>query len=353
MKQREYGLDVARIISMLGILVLHILGRGGLLLSYEPTSVRYWVYWAVEIIAYASVDLFAMLTGWLDVNRTSKPSTFRVFELLTVTISYSVLLTLLFSFFLPQKVIGLKSVLKGFFPMVVGRYWYITCYIPVAIIKPYLSGMLSEMPNEKLKKLCMILVVVFSVIPTFTMTDLFAMNWGYSTMWLFICYIVGFYLKRMNDTIEVSSCKLVGCYIAITILLFAIKVLLQVLTGVTGRFVEYTSPFVLASAAIALLLFSRIKVQSGRKQILFLSNVAFDVYIIHYHIFVFDYIINSNFLWIDKYPIITIPFIILGIAIICFCVLALIGGIRSYIFTKMRIEKVLKAVARKIDKIVY
>lgn len=41
MKQREYGLDVARIISMLGILVLHILGRCGLLQSYEPTSVRY------------------------------------------------------------------------------------------------------------------------------------------------------------------------------------------------------------------------------------------------------------------------------------------------------------------------
>lgn len=29
MKNREYGLDIARIVSMFGILMLHILGQGG------------------------------------------------------------------------------------------------------------------------------------------------------------------------------------------------------------------------------------------------------------------------------------------------------------------------------------
>lgn len=210
MKQREYSLDLARIVSMLGILLLHILGQGGLLLSNEPTSVRYWVYWAVEIFAYSSVDLFAMLTGWLDTNRISKPSTFRILELLSVVLSYSVIITLLFTAFCPEKVIGIKGVVKGIFPMVVGRYWYITCYIPLAILKPYLSKALAEMTIVEHRKLCIILILIFSIIPTFALTDLFVLKWGYSTIWLLICYIIGSYLKRVSDTIHLSNWMLGG-----------------------------------------------------------------------------------------------------------------------------------------------
>lgn len=354
MKQREYGLDLARILSMLGILLLHIIGRGGLLGCNEPTSVRYWVYWAVEIFAYSSVDLFAMLTGWLDVNRTSKSSTFRIIELLSITLSYSVIITLLFTVFCPEKVIGIKGVVKGILPMVVGRYWYITCYIPLAILKPYLRDLLSELTAEKHKKVCMILIVVFSIIPSLTMIDWFVVKWGYSTIWLFVCYVIGSYLYKIRDSVDFSPYKLGGGYIAVPLFLLILKGILWGLTGGSvGGIVEYTSPFVLLHAVVGLLLFSKLHISKGKKVLRNLSNVAFDVYIIHCHIFVFDYIINSNFLWIDEYPILIVPFVLLGVTVICYSVLSFVGVVRNYIFVQCKIGNIIGTIARKIDKIIY
>lgn len=354
MENREYGLDIARIVSMFGILMLHILGRGGLLISNEPTSAKYWMYWAIEIIAYSSVDIFAMLTGWLDTNKKSKASVFRVIELIAITVFYSIIITGVFMVFSPEKVVGLKSIIKGIFPMLVGRYWYITCYIPVAILKPYLSVALAGLSIEKHKKLCIILVGVFSIIPTFTSIDFFVEKWGYSTIWLIVCYILGSYLKKIKDTIKISSYKLGGGYIALVLLMVVIKAAYWSLTGknVPG-IIDYTSPFILANAVFALLIFSRIRIGKGKKILLMVSGAAFDVYIIHCHLFVFDYIINGNFEWIDRFSIIAILFVLFGIAVICYCFLSFLGIMRGYFFNKMRIEKIFRTIACKIDKIIY
>lgn len=71
MGKRNYGLDIARICAMCGIIILHILGQGGVLASCEFNSTNYWIAWWVEICAYCSVDLFAILSGWLGIYKRS------------------------------------------------------------------------------------------------------------------------------------------------------------------------------------------------------------------------------------------------------------------------------------------
>ena len=41
--ERNYGLDLARILAMCGIITLHILGQGGELLSLHPNRGNYWI----------------------------------------------------------------------------------------------------------------------------------------------------------------------------------------------------------------------------------------------------------------------------------------------------------------------
>lgn len=320
----------------------------------EMTTINYWIYWAAEVIMLSSVDIFAMLTGWLDANKASRASVFRIIELLAITVFYCVIITILFMTFSPEKVSGIKNILKSIFPMIIGRYWYITCYIPVAMLKPYLSTMLSELPLEKHKKLCIVLVIVFSIIPTFTSIDFFVEKWGYSTIWLFVCYILGNYLNKIRNKIKIPSYALGGGYIVIVVVLLILKAIYWKLTGANvPGLIEYTSPFILLNAVFVLLLFSKVKIRAGKEMLLMISNAAFDVYIIHCHLLVYDYIISQNFIWIDKFPILGIPFILLGTAMVCYCILSLLGIIRGYIFRKLRIEKLLKFIASKIDKIVY
>ena len=64
-KERDYGLDIVRIISMLGIVILHINGAGGVLGSCQNVQAKYLASNWVEICAYTSVDLFGLLSGYL------------------------------------------------------------------------------------------------------------------------------------------------------------------------------------------------------------------------------------------------------------------------------------------------
>ena len=68
---------------MCGIITLHILGHGGVLDSCDFNSAGYWSSWWIEICAYCSVDLFALLSGWLGIYK-KKHSVFRAAELLAV-----------------------------------------------------------------------------------------------------------------------------------------------------------------------------------------------------------------------------------------------------------------------------
>lgn len=62
MRKRNYGLDIARIAAMCGVVVLHILGTGGVLAELKPLQASYVTSWWLEILAYGSVNVFAMLS---------------------------------------------------------------------------------------------------------------------------------------------------------------------------------------------------------------------------------------------------------------------------------------------------
>ena len=46
-QERNWGLDFLRILSMLMVVVLHLLGRGGVLANAEPFTANYWAAWAL------------------------------------------------------------------------------------------------------------------------------------------------------------------------------------------------------------------------------------------------------------------------------------------------------------------
>ena len=100
MGKRNYGLDIARICAMCGIIILHILGQGGVLASCEFNSTNYWIAWWVEICAYCSVDLFAILSGWLGIYK-KKHSIFRAIELLAVVLFCSIIITVILAAAVP------------------------------------------------------------------------------------------------------------------------------------------------------------------------------------------------------------------------------------------------------------
>ena len=53
--ERNYGIDLMRIVSMLMVLTLHVLGQGGVLGSTRLFTVKNQLAWLMEVGAYGAV----------------------------------------------------------------------------------------------------------------------------------------------------------------------------------------------------------------------------------------------------------------------------------------------------------
>ena len=63
-KDRNYGIDLLRLVLMYMVCILHVLGHGGVLNAVTPGTAKYIVYWLLEIISYCAVDAFALISGY-------------------------------------------------------------------------------------------------------------------------------------------------------------------------------------------------------------------------------------------------------------------------------------------------
>ena len=123
--ERNYGIDLLRILAMYMVVILHILGCGGILWTCEKFSLNYYVAWFLETSAYCAVDVFAMISGYVMVN--AKFNGFRIIPLYLTVLFYSAIITLLFRF-LPMlssfHEVTIRELIKGVcIPVVSQQYW--------------------------------------------------------------------------------------------------------------------------------------------------------------------------------------------------------------------------------------
>lgn len=70
-KQRAYGIDIARLTAMFMVVLLHNLGRGGIL-DWTLDSVSDLAYLGIENYAIVAVNVFALISGYLSAGKPLK-----------------------------------------------------------------------------------------------------------------------------------------------------------------------------------------------------------------------------------------------------------------------------------------
>ena len=355
MKERNLGLDLCRILSMLGIIILHIIGKGGVQhITNGVYTTNYWLAEWVNICGICCVDVFAIMSGYFGINK-KKPSSYRAIELITVVLFFSIIITACFALFSPDKVSGIKDIIKGVFPSISHRYWYITNFIPIMLLQPYLNKMILAMSKKQHMMLCILSIIIFSVVPSSISVDIFRFYNGYSFVWLLCLYVIGAYLKRsVLDTYKLSRKLLFLTFISVSIMLLFGNIFIDYVIGLNHKyFVKYTSPFILLMGICAFLLLKNMKFKKGAKPLEMLSNVAFDVYIVHCHIFIYDFIIDDAFEWIANAPSYLIIPIILACGTAIYAACAIIGILRIKLFKITRLSNLLLKISEFIDKLIY
>lgn len=301
---RNIGIDLLRIFGMLGIIGLHVLNNGGINANLPIDSFTYYLISFFRSLCYTSVDIFAIVTGYLYCQR-DKISYRRIRVLWHTVFFYAIIITGLTLLYRRDLLPDTVSVIRSVFPSIEGRYWYITCYTLLFLLIPYINHLISKLGKNEYKKLLLILFITLSLFTTFGFYDYFRINRGYSTSWLVFCYLLGGYLRGNENKGNTLY------YLIILPILIGLAGLSGKLYLVSSDFakhylggkdwlVEYTSPFIVIASVIIVILFLRIRKTVCDRIIISLSGATFSIYIIHSHPVIYDFYLKNAFVEIAK-----------------------------------------------------
>lgn len=343
MRERNYGIDALRIVSMYMVVVLHILGRGGVLNAAPRGSTNYVAAWFLETAAYCAVNCYALISGYVGIN--SRYSYKSIVNLWLRAVFYMASITAFSYIFFPELV-TMQEIRNIFFPVTKDQYWYFTAYAGLFILMPILNTAINKLEKEQLKKIIILCILFFSVSTTIWEEDPFRLNGGYSPWWLLLLYLIGGYISRFDVLSKVKSRYLCLGYAVMIILSWGYKIVLEhdstkdVGTLHSERLIRYTSPTILLSGIFLLLIFKNLKTNEiAKKVIKFIAPSAFSVYLIHTQPIIWIHKFTDRFVKYASYPVVKEIIAVLITAMAIFVVGVLIDfGRRGILFTINRIK---------------
>lgn len=357
MERRKYGIDVLRFLATVGVIILHLLGTGlfkkqlaggGGYILYNYNFCAF-----IEILCFCSVNLFGIITGYLYSQR-KKYHSITIIRLIITLLFYSFLITFIVKSIEPQWIHSEKHFIDSLFPLGT-RLWYITAYIFIFFMIPYLNIFLQNLDKNTNIRLIFLLLFFLSICPIIGCKDYFKIHNGYSCFWLIACYFIGAFILKYKILIH----KVILFVICMTniFIVFGLGYYVQNYNiswckMFYKQILTYNSPFIVANSVCFFLLLKDIKVNSIFKKILeLLSKTSLAIYIIHAHGLILDNIIYKIMPpYLHRNPIIFITLsgiIILGI--ISFCVL--IDYIKNLIEENTKIIWVEKTISYKLDRL--
>ncbi len=348
---RNYGIDLLRIISMLSVVFLHVLGHGGILklpLALEKFS----LVWFIEIFAYPAVNCFVLISGYIGYKGEKVfPKIQNLLNLAFTVVFYSVSLFLIFNFFGPEP-LGIKELIKSFFPIIFKKYWFFTAYVGLFLLSPLLN-LLVYKSSFKHAFIYLIVFAVFGIVCT--VYDSFSLLGGYSVIWLVFIYLVGAIIKKY-DLNKLFSRKIwLLILLSAFIITWVSKIALQLsnisfLTNRSGILVSYVSPTIILMAIALLCLLSKTNFNPAFSPVIsFFATSAFSVYLIHENPLIRTSLMSKIHGLIGNFSFVPFTLSIIGCALAIFLVCILIDKIRILIFKLVRIDK-LSALIEKLIK---
>lgn len=338
-KERNYGIDLLRIVSMYMVVVLHVLKQGGILDNIPMFGSHYGMSWLLEIACYCAVNCYALISGYVGID-SDKYDYKRIIILWLQVFFYSVLITFGFYIINPASV-GKKEILQAIFPVMYKSYWYFTAYFALFFFIPILNHVVNTMERMAFRNAMAGIWFVLTVLQTLFSVDVFGTASGYSLIWLIVLYLLGGYIKKYQPFEGGSQKKRFLVYLACVMISLIWKWVAEWITysssgEVKGGyvFIKYTSPTIIIEAVMLLMIFSELRINGEhmRKMITRVAALSFGVYLIHVHPMIWIHVIKDRFAEYVKWNFVMMILAVIGTAIGIYVVCIFIDYIRSCIF---------------------
>lgn len=356
MKQnRNAGLDLLRIVSMLMVVCLHFFSHGGLMLgTFERGTPNWYIGNMMYVLCYVCVNCFVLLSGYFQCESSFKLK--RVISVWLQAAFYSVGLYLICA--IAQGDFSLSGALKSGLVVTMEAYWFVTSYFIMYVLSPFLNCAIAQMSKRMHLLCCCVLIGIFSVLANiFYVNDFAYLHGGYSPIWFCTLYMVAAYIRKHVPVKHKHRVPALAVYLlcasAIAVERFAATAITPMLLGslkLYSLFFSYNS-IMAAVASIALLLFFRtveVKKPAAVKIIGFFAPLAFGVYLIHDH----NSIRPLLWQWLNPAAFADSPWMVAyvtGCMLAIFSACCLIEWLRQQLFRLCKINQLVGSLCGKIQ----
>lgn len=303
MKSRNSNIEILRIISMILIVCSHFSIHG-----FKSNIIYNNIFLDFIYLGNIGVMIFSIISGYVMFD--NKYDRKNMLKIICVTNFYSILMYLIFNY----KNIRLIELIKNLFPIIFNKYWYITYYLILFFIIPYLNIVIKKLNRKENVQLLGILIIMFYFIPTFT-------NYFYDVsklIYLIIGYLIGATIKKYGFILDFKKIKFI-LFITIFVILSSIIVFETINLTNHSKYLLGISKLSVLIISICLFYIFISKKSFSNKTINNIGSMMLSVYIIS------DNENVRNLLWKKIFYLRNIENIFLFIVYTIFSILAVFG----------------------------
>ena len=290
---RSSNIDLLRVLAIIAVIIIHYNNDdiGGGYKYVEPRTINQFVLYLIESLCVSAVNVFVILSGYCSYKRECLSLAKPIRLLITL---YSFRLSMLFfSVFISHENFSLYDIFVRLLP----TNWYITLFIVLSILSPWLNMFYRNM-GQYSKQFLLVLIVLFSIWPTsadvvqcitgvqkndmygVSSIGLYGSMDGYTIVNFVLLYMIGLSIRSnrpMGQSIKSITTKL--------LIVIAILVSWAYLYPLTGLRLHksawsYCNPLLIYEAYLLVVLFLKINLPPS-KFISYLAKGTLTVYIVH------------------------------------------------------------------------
>ena len=360
MTKKNYGIEMLRILSMIMIVILHVLRRGGVMTHVVPGSPSEHLGYILEMATFCCVNTFAMISGY--VMCTSKSRLSRILRLWLQAMFYSLAFLAVFYFLFPDR-LHMGAIAESLFPVTMRQYWYIRAYIEMCILVPVLNAAIEHLEKRAFGGMLLGAFLLFSLVATIPTKAIYNLRSGENALWLSLMYLLGGYLKKYKVVEQCKASTGIWMYLLAVAATYGSKLLIGFVgTKFLGRQVygetlmQLVSPTIVLASLGLFLFCTKLEIPAKlQKPVGFFAAGSLGVYLIHVNVFVWENWMFGSFAFLaDLHPVL-MGLGAIGCGLGIFLVCAIVDNLREWLFRLVRIpilcQKAENLVTKGIDKL--
>lgn len=376
-QRRIPNFEILRVVAMFLIIVGHffvhgISGNGNdVNLKYDGTSMidtlGFGITQSLWVISSISVNLYVLISGYFLIQSKAKWSKIPTIWLQTVFYSVCIYLVLIASGGGNFNVVELlRSLFVIKFGAVSDRtYWFVTQYIGMLAVSPFLNRMVSNFTQTEYRKLLLVLIMMDFYFGCVFYGDVYS---GGQTLFHFITvYFIAGYIRLYHLFDTVSLNKLISafamCVLALVVLDYSYCFVhcfrhhesFQLL--LSQRYLNYNGiPLILAGLVFCII--QRVKF-GDNLVVRFLVSIApfsFGVYLIHDNVYVRNHLWKTIVIILPLNPANIVVYCLI-IAVTIYVICTVVDYLRSILFRVLKVNNIsywiVSLATRAIDIVLY